>query len=76
MNKTLIDLIYEQIVKRLTEIDFDERLINEIELPIFFISSLSKKDKNELNSKLKKNIRIRNLFSSANNDFFFNNKIE
>jgi len=70
MNKTLIDLIYEQIVKRLTEIDFNERLINEIELPMFFISSLSKKDKNELNSKLKKNIRIRNLFSSANNDFF------
>tara|TARA_B100001248_G_scaffold253400_1_gene230621 strand:- start:430 stop:651 length:222 start_codon:yes stop_codon:yes gene_type:complete len=70
MNKTLIDLIYEQIVKRLTEIDFNERLINEIELPMFFISSLSKKDKNELNSKLKKNIKIRNLFSSANNDFF------
>lgn len=70
MNKTLIDLIYEQIVKKLTEIDFNERLINEIELPMFFISSLSKKDKNELNSKLKKNIRIRNLFSSANNDFF------
>lgn len=70
MNNTLIDLIYEQIVKRLTEIDFNERLINEIELPMFFISSLSKKDKNELNSKLKKNIKIRNLFSSANNDFF------
>lgn len=69
MNKTLVDLIYEQILKKLTEINFDKRYCNEIELPMFFINSLSTKDKYKLNNKLKRNVKIRNLYGSENINF-------
>lgn len=67
MNKNLVDIISEQIINTCSKDNINENNFYEIELPLFFISTLDKSKKKKLTNKLLQNTKIKNLFSSLQN---------
>lgn len=67
MNKNLVDIISEQIINTCSKDNINENNFYEIELPLFFISTLDKSKKKKLTNKLLQNTKIKNLFSSLKN---------